>query len=229
MKTIPILIFVFTVCALPAICCADSGIPGAYVSGFFGVHIPEDTDAPSTDFITNDSFNDRVEFDPGINIGGTGGYDFGIVRLEGELSYKHSTIKTITDQTTGIRFRNPDGDLGVLAFMFNGFIDLHNNSQLTPYLGGGIGFAAINLSDTYAITTSGGTSKMTLLYGAGNDTVFAYQVGGGLDIALNRRFSLDIGYRYFSSSRADFNSDLAISSSMRYVSHASTLGFRYRY
>ena len=226
MKTILIHFFVFAVCALPAVCLADSGIPGAYVSGFIGVHVPIDTDVPSTDFITNISYDDRVEFDPGINIGGTCGYDFGVVRLEGEMSYKHSTIKTITDQTAGNHVRNPNGDLEVLAFMFNGFIDLHNNSQFTPYLGGGVGFAAMNLSDTYGITTSGGTSKMTLLYGAGNDTVFAYQVGAGLDIALNRRLSLDIGYRYFGSSRANFNSDLAISSSMRYVSHTSTLGFR---
>jgi opacity protein-like surface antigen len=229
MKTIPIHFFVFAICALPAICQSDSGIPGAYVSGFIGVHVPADTDVPSTDFFTNESYNDRVEFDPGINIGGTGGYDFGIVRLESELSYKHSTIKTITDQTTGIRFRNPNGEIEVMAFMFNGFIDLHNNSQLTPYLGGGVGLASIYLSDTYGITTSGGTSNITRLYGAGNDTVFAYQVGAGLDIALNRRFSLDVGYRYFGSNRADFNSDLDISSSMRFVSHTSTLGFRYRY
>ncbi|NTV48787.1 MAG: porin family protein [Geobacteraceae bacterium] len=229
MKTIPILLFVFAICALPAICQADPGIPGAYVSGFIGVHVPGDTDVPSTDFLTNESFNDRVEFDPGINIGGTGGYDFGIVRLEGELSHKYSTIKTITDQTAGDLIRSPNGDLGVLAIMFNGFIDLHNNSQLTPYLGGGVGFASMYLSDTYGITTSGGISKMTLLYGAGNDTVFAYQVGAGLDIALNRRFSLDVGYRYFGTSRADFYSDLAISSSMKFESHTSTLGFRYRY
>lgn len=229
MKTFPICLLVFVVWALPAVCLAGPGIPGPYVSGFIGVNIPVDTDVPSTDFVVNDTFNDRVEFDPGINVGGAVGYDFRTVRLEGEVSYKHATIKTITDQITGTRFRNPDGNLGVLAFMFNGFIDLHNYSPFTPYLGGGIGFAAMDLSDTYGITTSGGTSKTTLLYGAANDTVFAYQFGAGLDIALNRRLSLDIGYRYFGTSSADFNSDVDISSSLKYESHTTTLGFRYKY
>ena len=229
MKRCLVAIVTLVTLLLPVICVATPASPGAYVSGFAGIHVPSGTDVPSIDFLTNRSFSDRVEFDPGINIGGTGGYDFGIVRLEGELSYKNAEIKSITNQATGERFRNEDGNLGVLAMMFNGFIDLHNDSPVTPYLGGGIGFAAMHLSDTFGIRTSGGAAQSLLLYGTGDDTVFAYQVGTGLDIAMNRHFSLDVGYRYFGSSRADFSSDQAISASLRYESHAGALGFRYRF
>ena len=228
MKRAIAIIAVLTALAIPAICPAASARPGAYVSGFLGINVNPDTDVSSTDFVTNSDFNDRVEFDPNINIGGTAGYDFGIVRLEGELSYKNAGIKSITSQS-GNRFRNVDGNIGALAMMFNGFFDLHNNSPLTPYLGGGIGFASLHLSDTTGIDTSGGTAQRITLYGAADDTVFAYQVGTGVEIALNRQFSLDLGYRYFVTNRATFDSDLAIATSMKFESHNAALGFRFKY
>ena len=229
MKKLTKFAFLFASLALPAVCVANPGVPGAYSSGFIGVSAPASIDTPSTNFDSNASFSDRVKLDPGINIGGTGGYDFGLLRLEGELSYKYSTIKSITDQTTNTPFKNPKGNLGVLAFMFNGFVDLHNESRITPYVGGGVGFATLNLSDTYGSESTGSTAKRVRLYGAGNDTVFAYQAGAGLDIALNRRLSLDIGYRYFNCSSADFTADQVIYTSMKFVSHTTAIGLRIKY
>ena len=205
--------------AVPAICSAAPARPGAYMSGFIGISVPSSEDASTFD--SNGSFNDRVEFDPNINIGGTGGYDFGIVRLEGELSYKNADLKTITDQTSGIRYHNVDGNLGALALMVNGFFDLHNDSRVTPYLGGGIGFASLHLSDTF-------TQASLPIYGAGDATVFAYQAGAGVAIALNQRVSLDIGYRYFGTGRGDFDSDLS-TTSMKFESHNAALGVRYKF
>lgn len=227
MKRILVAIAVLTL-AFPVICPAASAYPGAYVSGFLGINVTPDSNVASTDFITGSSFNDRVEFDPGISIGGTAGYDFGIVRLEGELSYKHAEIKSITDQN-GFRFRNVDGNIGAQAMMFNGFFDLHNNSRITPYLGGGIGFAGLYLSDTTGIDTSSGFAQRIILYGDSDDTVFAYQLGAGMEIDLNRLLSLDIGYRYFLTDRAIFDSDLGISTSMKFKSHNANLGFRFKF
>lgn len=214
---------------LPAISLAAPIHQGAYVAGFLGVSAPVDTNITSIDFITGQSFNDRVDFDPNINVGGTAGYDFGTIRLEGELSYKHAEIKSITDQSDGFQFRNVDGNVGALAVLFNAFFDLRNDSPVTPYLGGGIGFATLHLSDTFGVDTSGGTVRTLLLYGRSDDTVFAYQGGAGIDIALNRRLSLDIGYRYFGTNRGDFDSDQAITSSMKFESHNAALGFRYKF
>ena len=214
--------------AVPAAALAAPPRPGAYVSGFVGVSVPKSQSVDSTDFSSGNTFNDRVEFDPGVNVGGTGGYDFGFFRLEGELSYKHAEMKSITDQTDGFSFRNPDGNLGVLAMMFNGFFDLHNPSPITPYLGGGIGFAAMHLSDTFGTDTRGTVTRQ-LLYEEDDDTVFAYQVGGGLDISLNRRLSLDLGYRYFGTDRATFGKDLNTTTSMRYGSHNASVGIRVKF
>lgn len=209
--------------AVPTICvAAPAPHAGPYVSGFIGVSVPRDRDVTTEYFNNTPTNNDQVKFDPGINIGGTGGYDFGYLRLEGEISYKYSEIESITDQNANARFRNPDGNLGVAAFMANAFFDIHNGSIVTPYLGGGIGFASLHLSDTYGTDAIG----RLRLYDEGDDTVFAYQAGAGVEIALNRRFSLDVGYRYFGTDTATFNKNADRWSSMKFESHSANVGFR---
>jgi len=224
MKTIRNLLIISSamLLSLPAICSAEQPKAGPYVSGFIGVSIPRDSSVTTDDYNTPATYQDEVEFDPGINIGGTGGYDFGYFRFEGEISYRNSEISSITDQN-GVKYRRADGNLGVAAFMTNAFFDLHNASRVTPYLGGGIGFATLQLSDTYGTDQ---TSARWRLYDEGDDTVFAYQVGAGVDIAINRRFSLDLGYRYFGTDTAKINEDSAWVNSLKFESHNVAVGFR---
>lgn len=210
-----------TLLALPTICSAAPHA-GPYVSGFIGVSVPKDSAVTTDYFNTTASDHDKVEFEPGINVGGTGGYDFGLLRLEGELSYKNSEIASITDQSANFRFRDPDGNLGVAAFMANAFFDMHNSSKVTPYLGGGIGFATLSLSDTYATDAAG----RLRLYDEGDDTVFAYQAGAGAEIALHSRYSLDVGYRYFATETASINRNSDRWSSLKFESHNVIVGFR---
>jgi opacity protein-like surface antigen len=218
--------------AFPAVSQATPIHPGPYVSGFIGGSSVTNTNATTSDLISGTaSFSDRVRFDPSINIGGTGGFDFGVVRLEGELSYKHGEISSVTSQNvaTGAttQFVATDGSLGALAMMVNAFIDLHNYSPITPYLGGGIGFAALHLSDTTGFIA--GTGQPSDVFSRDDDTVFAYQAGAGLEVALNRRFSLDLGYRYFATSRATFDRNPRISTSMKFESHNGAVGFRVKF
>ena len=161
MKRKLIVMIALVTIAVPAICSATPVRPGPYVSGFIGVSAFSNTDATTNDFLAAPvaTFNDRIEFDPSINIGGTGGFDFGYVRLEGELSYKHGEITTVTEQNTGTRFVSADGSLGALAFLANAFFDLHNETPVTPYFGGGIGFAVLHLSDATPPRSSRRTSR----------------------------------------------------------------------
>jgi opacity protein-like surface antigen len=224
-----IVIAVLVIFALPALSPAASSRPGPYVSGFLGATVPRDTTATGTDFIGSPAlaFNDLVEFDPGINLGGTVGYDFGMIRMEGELSYKQADINTVTERASGIQFGDVDGDLGALAMMFNTFVDLHNDTSVTPYLGGGFGFAAMYLSDTFGTDPTNGVRGP--LYLSGSDTVFAYQAGAGLEIALNREVSLDLGYRYFGTSKARFGGNQDITTSLKFESHNAAVGVRLRF
>jgi opacity protein-like surface antigen len=213
--------------SLPAICSAMPPQPGPYASGFAGVSVPTNTDVTSTTFGPGaTTFNDRVEFDPGINIGGAGGYDFGYLRVEGELSYKNGEMSNITEQISGTKFANVDGRLGALAVMFNAFLDLHNDTRVTPYFGGGVGFANLHLSDTFGTSTA--TGNRSRLYRSDDDTVFAYQAGAGLEIALTKMLSLDLGYRYFGTTKAKFDKNSS-TTELKFESHNASIGIRIRF
>ncbi len=224
MKTILIIIAALAALMIPAICSAVPLVPSPYVSVFAGASVPESTSVTTNDFSQNATFNDRVEFDTGVYAGGTAGLDFGLLRLEGELSYRYSDIKSITDQSSGIQFQDVNGNLGALAVMANAFIDLPNITPVTPYFGGGAGFAVLDLSDTFA-----GSPGQGLLYPGGTQTVFAYQVGAGLEIALNRFFSMDIGYRYFGTDKAKFESNSISTTDLKLQSHNAVVGLRMKF
>jgi opacity protein-like surface antigen len=214
--------------SLPAICLAIPPHPGPYVSGFFGVSVPTNTDVTSTTFGPGaTTFNDRVEFNPSINIGGAGGFDFGYLRMEGELSYKNGEMSKITEQISGTRIANVDGRLGALAMMFNAFLDLHNDTRVTPYFGGGVGFASLHLSDTFGTETT--TGSRSRLYRSDDDTVFAYQAGAGLEIALTKMLSLDLGYRYFGTTKAKFDKNWSTTTELKLESHNASVGLRIKF
>lgn len=219
-------IIVLCFMVIPALSWGASVRPGPYVSGFIGATVTRNTEVSSSQFSNGGlvPFNDQVEFDPGLNIGGTGGYDFGYMRLEGEMSYKYAEMSNITT-AEGVRFGNPDGgSIGVFAMMANAFVDLHNSGPITPYFGGGVGFANLYLSGDFGDVTANGT----FFYPEDDDTVFAYQAGAGLGIALNRRLTLDIGYRYFGTARATFSNGFD-SASLKYESHNAAVGVRVKF
>jgi len=222
MKTLLGIVFTLLIFSVPSLSVAAAERPGPYFSAFMGTSFARNQTVSGDDVGT--PFSDRVSFDPGIYVGGTGGYDFGFLRLEGELSYRNAKIDTVTD-STGNRFRSVDGDLGAFATMFNVFFDLHNTSRVTPYVGGGIGFATLHLSETTGHNSSG---TYGILYDDSDDTVFASQVGAGMDIAINSRYSLDVGYRYFITDKARLEGDY-ITSNLRYESHNAMVGFKFKF
>lgn len=213
MKKVLLAIMVLATLAIPTISSAAPPRQGPYFSGFIGVTMPADADATG-------AFNDRIEFDPGLNIGGTAGMDFGAVRIEGEISYKDGEIDTITDRSdpnNSIRYGGVEGSIDATAFMANLFLDLHNQGPITPYFGGGVGFAALHQSDTYDRLGND-------FYLSDDEVVFAYQAGGGLEIELNRQLSLDLAYRYFRTAEASF-----ADTDLEFESHNATVGFRLKF
>jgi opacity protein-like surface antigen len=76
-----------------------------------------------------------------------------------------------------------EGNVQTWALMANAWWDLTNDSQFTPYIGGGIGYA-ISKFDGGAVYD-------------GVDGNFAWQLGAGVDVAVSQSTSLGLGYRYF--------------------------------
>lgn len=221
MKRILIALASISILGIPAISSATPPRPGGYLAGFLGVNFPRDTDVSTYDYAFDERYDDDVEFDPGIAVGGAVGYDYGFLRLEGEISYRHAEIDTVTDVPSGVAYNGVDGDFGALAFMANAFFDLHNNSPITPYWGGGVGFAVLSASDV--------TSAEGLLYEEGEDTVFAYQAGAGVEIALNPFISLDLGYRYFGTAKGTIDDDSDLSTKFKLESHNALMGVRVKF
>lgn len=234
MKTYIVALVTLLVFSVPPFSEAASGQQGPYFSGFLGASFFKDIDATSYDFQYTQT-REHVGLNSGVYGGGTGGYDFGFVRVEGELSLRAAAIDSITSKTNSSIIHNVDGDVGVFSAMINAFFDLQNGSRFTPYLGGGIGVAAMYISDTYGYVSKKGSNSTyyETLYGESDDTVFAYQLGGGIDIALTKRLSLDLGYRYFRTGEARFNSDYwdftNSSSSMRFESHNAMVGLKMKF
>ena len=230
-------LIMLAVCAALIVPTASQATParrGPYVSGFIGVSGATESDATTTDFTLTAprSFHERVKYDPSINIGGTGGFDFGMVRVEGELSYKQGEISSLTSQdfTTGTTSQiiDTDGRIGAFAMMFNTFLDFHNYSLITPYIGGGIGVAFLHLDDTFGTNVSATPVTRGVVYFHDDASVFAYQVGAGFDIAINPRLSLDLAYRYFGTETAHFNST-PIVTSLKFESHNGSVGIRVKF
>lgn len=216
------------IASIPAICAASPARPGGYMSAFLGASIPQDADVTIRGFNPVTVKVARTQFDPGINIGGTGGYDFGFLRLEGEMSYKRGEITTVTAPSFGARYVNVDGHVGAFAMLINGFFDLHNPSPVTPYLGGGMGFASVNLSNTRGVDANSGALNYHI-FQADDDNVFAYQAGAGVEVAMNRVLSLDLGYRYFGTSRASFRKDWPDTTDLQLKSHNAAVGLRIKF
>ena len=90
--------------------------------------------------------------------------------------------------------------------MVNGFYDVENKTPFTPYIGGGIGFANVDLDSE-------------------DDRVFAYQLGIGVGYAIDEVITLDLGYRYFATSDPEFLGGIKA----EYSSHNLLVGIRVTY
>lgn len=227
MNKVSLLTITLAMLILPVIAGAAPARPGAYGSLFLGVSLLKDIDVTTDEYTGSlTTYYDRIESNPGVYVGGTAGYDFGMIRLEGELSYRQNEMDKISDRDSGFNYGGIDGDIGIFTAMVNAFVDFHNDSPITPYLGGGIGSATIYLSDTYG-TDSLGIRRT--LYSEDDESVFAYQAGGGLDIAVNRQTSIDIGYRYFETEKAEFTSDWSQTKKLKCRSHNVAVGVRFKF
>ena len=213
--------------AIPAVCFAMPPSQGGYTSFFLGASVPQDSTVTTTQFNPVSTKEARTQFDPGINLGGTAGYDFGYVRVEGEMSYKQGDISSVSDPSFGVRYVNTDGHVGAFAAMMNAFFDVHNDSPVTPYIGGGMGVASVNLSGTKGVDANRALNYH--IFSADNAGVFAYQLGAGVELALNRRLSLDVGYRYFGTSTVSLTKDWPNSTDFKLQTHNAAVGLRIKF
>lgn len=177
--------------ALPASGLAASGLYGSVNVG--GVWLADQ------DWSMNGAYLGEAEYDTGYTVGVALGYIIDAFRVEGEIAYQTN------DQDTFNNNPHP-GDFDVVTYLVNGYFDFNMESRFIPYLTAGIGGATVNFSEP-------GFDE--------DDTVFAYQLGVGVGIAMSEALILDFRYRYLATQDAELGVYEAET-----ASHNLTVGLR---
>jgi opacity protein-like surface antigen len=172
---------------------ASSCFAGTYFAGNIGIVAVSDAAITSPEWTATGWTDAEISFDNGVGLSlAVGSTISDIVRAEGEFSYRKNDLDSLSYNDSGVPVTNPiSGDEGkAMSLMGNVFVDIKNDSAITPFLGLGLGFAKIELE-------AGGESK--------DDTVFAYQIILGTGFKVNDSTSIDVSYRYFATADPDFD------------------------
>lgn len=175
-------------------------------------------------------FDSRLETGDGVAFYAALGkyFDRGI-RGEFELSFREQEVEDMpgdgagfagfptggNSQNLALGDNEPLGEIGVTAAMFNVYKDFNFDiaGRITPYIGGGIGFAKVrgdfdNIDDQPAITDAAlasATPPVGFRIGVSNDDyVTAFQGLVGLSFEVAENLSVDLGYRYLQTGEYDF-------------------------
>jgi opacity protein-like surface antigen len=192
MKKIVVLLFAAALVFTASLVSAED----LYISANVGTSLLNDSTISFPDGKSADA-----EFDAGLILRGAVGTNLGMGRLEGEVGYRSHG------------FDNGSGDITAFTFLLNGYYDIPANAPVTPFIGGGIGFANINVDGMNIASHSQSDA---------DDTVFAYQIGAGFSYPIDELMTLDCGYRYLGATDPDFKGTEA-----EYGTHNFTIGLRY--
>lgn len=165
--------------ALP--CAAQAGDTGFYVAPKFVAGF-QNTDWKVTTPAGSGS-NDSTRGIAGFSL--AGGYDFSLMYglpLRAELEYGYNSR---VDKSVAFG----DAESRLQTLMVNGYWDITNIMDFTPYIGAGIGLAFAN--------TRGNADVAGFHYGASDtDVKLAGQIGVGCSYFFTPNISADLGYRY---------------------------------
>jgi opacity protein-like surface antigen len=117
--------------AAPQAALAQEDMGHFYLQGFGGANWANDFEF-NADFLAGGENAGEYEFETGYGVGGAAGYDFGSVRIEGEVAFRDNGRISSDGEPTG-------DDLTALTLMANAYYDFENSSPVTPYVGGGLG------------------------------------------------------------------------------------------
>lgn len=170
---------------------------------------------------SSDNLGDsRLSYKPALMEGTMVGWDLepGNALGEGRLELEYSRRSNSLDKATYNTGSVPGGGkMTADSLLFNCIGVFRDDTIWSPYLGLGLGAARLK-ADNLTVTGK--------LLSNDSAVVFAYQVQTGFDIELSKYFSLDLGYRYFSTARPTFVEASGRKFTMDYVSHNVVLGLR---
>lgn len=147
----------------------------------------------------------QAEHEYGYDVGGNVGYDFGMFRIEAEVSYKgaavdawRSAVGTPAYTSAGgaatapaANYSYAGGKTTALSFMLNGMLDFGDDDGIQGFIGGGVGVARVK-AEKYALNRFGSFLD-------DSDTVFAWQAIAGIRAPLTSNIDATLKYRFFNA------------------------------
>lgn len=215
MKQIPLIMAAF---CLPLLFCgpARAQHTGPYAGAFFGGNIL--TDSKASDDLG--SFN--LSYSPGLQGSAALGWDLGKDNLfggEGRIELEYTRRSNPLDKAEFVEGKAPGGgNLTVDSLLLNFMaVAWTESSRWSPYILLGIGAGRADASGLQVVGQP--LSDDTA-------TVFAYQMGVGVDYSLSDSVSLDLGYRFLGTTRPKFTEPSGHKFDIDYMSHGIVLGLR---
>lgn len=193
---------------------AWSAHQGVYVGAFYGLSVLNESEAD------DDQGTFHLDFDPGQVAVFTLGYDLNPKGLlgDGRIEFEYARRSNSLDK---VDFLEGDvsgkGDLQVESLLLSTYGVYRGFRGWVPYFGAGIGAARVTADD---LQVSGQPLADD------DDVVFAYQLGVGADIPLLENLSLDLGYRFFGTTKPEFKTSGGDDFKAEYFSHAALVGLR---
>ncbi len=201
---------------LSAVAYAPAGFAapeGPFVGIMGGANFTGDQDVSGTGV----GINRSVDTDTGYAVIPSIGYRFGNgLRSEIELGYRKNDVDGVSGSTSG------SGEIKARSAMLNLLYDVNMNGRVSPYIGGGIGYAKVRYDGVQPVGIPGiGVND--------SDRVFAYQGIAGLSYAVSNAVELAAEYRYFATQDPDMRTSGGTSVETEYKSHAALVGLRYNF
>lgn len=197
---------------------AFSGESGPYLGLYGGANLMgHDIQNDSSLGSFNLGFQDGTQ--AGLTLGHrlAPGSDYGNGRIELEIGYRQNKVDQMAFADGKF---NGAGEETVWNLMLSSYGEYANGTRWTPYVGVGVGVAMISLSGVEV----GGTPVAD-----DEDTVLAYQLGCGVSFAIFTALELDLGYRFFGTSRPEFKDVDGVAFKSEYYAHDFQLGVRYSF
>lgn len=151
--------------------------------------------------------NIDLSFDPGFGVSAALGHYYNKARIELEFNYLKSDLDEV--ELVGVGSASLSGDGTVMAVMLNSYYDFMAEHMLSPFLGGGIGYA---------------NAEIDVLGVKEDDDAFAYQLIAGIAFKLSERLKSDLQYRYFGTEDLEFDDSVDVDP---VGSHSLMIGLRY--
>lgn len=182
-----------------------------------------------------------LDVDTGWSIGGVLGYRFtNGFRTALEVDYADSSLKgtyreNLIAVPCGTVAAQPclgpavDGDIRAWSGFAMAYYDFDLGSNLTPYIGGGVGLVRTGLDvDTTARLNNGTSSRFAIIDDA--DTELGYRAAAGVAYNLSDTTQIEVGYSYTRTGKPAYaargSAAVAFTVNSRYDAHAFTAGVR---